>query len=340
MSDSSAPVPDLHLEQTAGLTTAPPAPAVSPPAAAPPPAPVVAAVPHSAAVTLVGILNFVVAALGIPVGVLLLLLASALEAPVFRGSFGQVGGGGPIVTFLRIMAVFEFICDGALIFAGIGVLLRKPGARILTLVLAGLMLLSGLGYLSHPDPTTVLGALLHIAYAVFVFIVLLRPRYAAEFAQTAAPPPTAPASAARPVERLSERVAVAPGPGLSRRAFALWVVLILVLTHVACVAAGLFADAGLTALQKPAQKPQPVAAPKLETQEGKLPLVGDKEFRVYYGYPYVSPPNLTVELAAPSGPDCSFWVKEQQPDSFTVVPKTKPGTTVSIHWTAKGRYHE
>jgi hypothetical protein len=284
-------------------------------------------------VTAVGLLNFLVAALGLPLGIMLLVLASALASTTFMTPFGMVGGGGPVVTVLRVLAVLEFVCDAALILAGIGVLLRKPWGRALTLVLAGLMLLSTLGNLSSPAVTTGLGALLHVGFAVFALVILLRPRYAAEFRQPAVPFP-----AERPPQRLAGHAGVAAAPGGAARGFGWRAVLVLLATHILCLVVGLFAQAGVVALEREVQARPGFREPFLFTQQGQLTLRGDKEFTVYYAQPYVSEPNLTVELV--SGGDAQLFVKEQQKNSFTVVPTTRPGTSVTIRWIAKGRLRD
>jgi hypothetical protein len=112
------------------------------------------------------------------------------------------------------------------------------------------------------------------------------------------------------------------------------VVLLLIVTHVTCVLAGLFARAALHEIeQRRAQRLEP----QLFTQQGQITLGGDNPFKVYYATPYVSEPNLTVESSFGAQGHSQFFVKEQEKNGFQVVPKTQPGVTVTIRWTAKGR---
>jgi hypothetical protein len=307
MNDSPQTVPNTHLESASHPPGPPRSVSAAPPLLAP-------------AAT-------VVAALGIPVGFLLLILASSLHTPSIATPLGVVGGTGTIVVVLRVLAVIEFVGAAALILAGIGVLLRKQWGRILTLVLAIVLLLTGLGGLSRPDVRTGLSALLHLGFAVFALVVLLRPRYAAEFSGLAVSAvPQRPAQESVPVPVLAVR----------GRAFAWWVVLLFLATHVGCVLVGLFARPVLLELQRHANEQSPTG-PHLFTQQGQSTVGGDKPFKVYYAIPYLSEPNLTVEpVNAWQGGDPGYYIKEQEPNCFVVVP-TRPGSSVSIRWTAKGR---
>jgi hypothetical protein len=329
MNDTPEDVPDIHLEKASNATPTPPVTAEIPPptTAVPATARAVTAPPRSGWVTAVGICEFVVAGLGIPVGVLLLVLTSAPQYPAIMTPFGMMGGGGLVVTVLRVVAVIEFVCAGALILAGVGVLLRKPWGRILTLVLAVVMLVNGLGQLTTPGVVTVLGTFLNLGFAIFALIVLLRSRYAAEFTWTGTAPPR---------ER-TEQAVPAPSPRAPARAFGWRLLLLLLVTHVACVLVGLFAQAALLDLQQRVRSEPQRAEPQLFMQQVQLTIGGDKPFQVYYATPYVSQPNLTIEGVWQAADHSRFFIKEQEATGFVIVPTTTPGSSVSVRWTAKGR---
>jgi hypothetical protein len=147
-------------------------------------------VTRSGAVTAVAIVNFVLGGLSILCGLFVALLGGFLASLTS-------GGGGVIdqakldpsqkaalqqataVSGLIIAVAIAVILVGVLrIVAGVGVIQRRQWGRILTLILGGLSAVLGILDFISGNP---IGAVLDIAYAVFVFVVLLNAKFAAEF---------------------------------------------------------------------------------------------------------------------------------------------------------------
>lgn len=332
--NETTPVPDIHLEK-AEDAIAPTAPQLSPPALA------VAAVPatmpprlesvtrpRGGLVNAVAIVGFVAAGLGIPVGVLLLVVAGNLHAVRVILPFG--GSVGLIVALLRTLAVIEFVCDGLLILASVGLLIRKPWARWLMLGVAFLMVASGIASLFHIHATTIVGASIHLVFGLFALVVLLLPRSAAEFRPT----PVV-VDAPKKEEAVKAMPETSPVPAASesssRRQFAHWSVLLLIATHVVCVLVGLAAWPAVQSLERIGSYDS-----RFVTQDGQITLSGGEPYTIYYAQPYASEPNLTVQLVADhfGRTQGRFTVREQSAKSFVVVGAEG---NVAIRWVAKGR---
>jgi hypothetical protein len=134
------------------------------------------ALPRSGWVTAVAVISLVLGALEIVYGALLLWFVSALSYSRYMSPLEAV-----VYEFKALFGAFAVIAlllGCALIVAGLGTVRRKPWGRILALVLAGLAALVALGSVVPFNPVSLA---LHAAYAVLVFVVLLNPRFAAEF---------------------------------------------------------------------------------------------------------------------------------------------------------------
>jgi hypothetical protein len=147
---------------------------------------------RSGAVTGVAVANFLLGILEIVQGVFLLVGAgvfgSAGRLPGAPAEFRQAAG---VLAALAVMLAVVSILMGLLMeLAGWGLLARRPWARSLTLVLGGLAVLAALASLNPLNP---LSLILNAGYAALVFVVLLNPRYTAEFS-----PASAAADATRP----------------------------------------------------------------------------------------------------------------------------------------------
>jgi len=132
-------------------------------------------------VTAVAVVNFILGGLNALCGGLLL-LSGGVVAGV--GAARAAGGGAEgaaaatvIGGLLVVLGVVSLILSIPTIVAGVGVLKRRQWGRVLTLILGGLSGLIGLSLLIRMQA----GGLLQLAYCVFVYVVLLNSKYAAEF---------------------------------------------------------------------------------------------------------------------------------------------------------------
>jgi hypothetical protein len=133
-------------------------------------------------VTAVAVVNFVLGGLNALCGGLLLLGGGVAAG---AGATGAVGGepeaaaaativGGVLI----VLGILVLLLSLPTIIAGVGIVKRRQWGRILTLILGGISGVLGLLSLIALQP----GGLLQLAYAIFVFVVLLNEKYAAEFA--------------------------------------------------------------------------------------------------------------------------------------------------------------
>ncbi|MBM4067571.1 MAG: hypothetical protein FJ271_01295 [Planctomycetes bacterium] len=162
----------------------------------------------SAAVTLVGILNLVFATLVVVVSVgliiggptILAMLTGAhddalavmqqhqnVDPKLVQQHKEMVRGVAALGTMVFILAgSCTFIIGGIpLILAGIGLLKRRQWGRVLTLVLGGLTILSCINLIVNNWPLNRNGWItfsVQAAYAIIVYVILLMPAYAREFA--------------------------------------------------------------------------------------------------------------------------------------------------------------
>jgi hypothetical protein len=141
--------------------------------------------PPSGAVTAVAIVNYILGGLQLLCGACFVLgggvgasfigAAAAnnpdIEGPDAAAAAGMFGG-----LFL-VAGVIVIILGVPMLLAGYGVQKRRQWGRILTLILGGLSALFGVFNLVTLNP----GVIVNAGYAIFVFVILLNSRYAAEF---------------------------------------------------------------------------------------------------------------------------------------------------------------
>lgn len=155
----------------------------------------------SGPVTAVGVVNIVLGGLTAICGLIAMFAGAVifgggkqLEGEIQKG-IRQAGGNpadaqaigglaGILAGAVVVIAVIALLIAVLWILAGIGVLGRKQWARVITLILgaiAGILgVLSLLSIASNPM-NAFIGVLLYGGYAVFVYVVLLNARNAAEF---------------------------------------------------------------------------------------------------------------------------------------------------------------
>lgn len=140
---------------------------------------------RSGAVTAIAVVNFVLGGLEILYGLYLLLGASLFgSATRLPGVPDEVQGVASSLAALAVaLAILALLIGLLMEIAGWGLAMRKPWARPFTLILSGVAVLAALASLS---PLNAVSLVLNVAYAASVFVVLLNPRYAAEFAQGSA----------------------------------------------------------------------------------------------------------------------------------------------------------
>jgi hypothetical protein len=143
----------------------------------------------SVAVTVIGLITLLLGTTYAAFGAYLA-IAGAEAAKQFVGGGGDeaAGGFGPILAIIFEMVAILGIClviaGLPTMAAGLGVLLRQQWGRVLTFVVAGLVLLLGLSTfaISQRDAVVIgLGAV-QVLYAVLVFVVLSQ--NGAEFARS------------------------------------------------------------------------------------------------------------------------------------------------------------
>jgi hypothetical protein len=143
----------------------------------------------SGAVTAVGVVNLVLGGLDILAGILVMVGGAAFLG-LGAGAANQeglteeqkkaiAGAGAMGAGLIAAIGVCIMIFGIPLILAGIGVLKRRNWGRILTIVLGFIAGLFGvLSLLNH----SFVGAVIYIAYCVFVLVVLFSSKFAKEFA--------------------------------------------------------------------------------------------------------------------------------------------------------------
>jgi hypothetical protein len=146
-----------------------------------------------AIVTAVAIVNYVIGALGVILGLLLAVMGSVIMSMFMGAVQGEIANSGDpnsaeaaqaagligtfgTAIFVAVGVVF-IISSCIMLLAGYGVQIRAHWGRILTLVLGGFNVLAGIVVLLVLSPT----AIVHIGYAIFVFVVLLNKQNAEEF---------------------------------------------------------------------------------------------------------------------------------------------------------------
>ncbi len=162
--------------------------------------------PKSGAVTTAGILNIVVGALEVLMCGWLMVGGAAIFGAVSSGqneaeqamikagarpedlaklreATGQAGGiFGAIAGFIIVLALIGLVIAGLRIWAGVGVLNRRPWARTMTIVLASISILFILlGLLSIASIQGILFFLIYTGYVIASFVILLNSRNATEF---------------------------------------------------------------------------------------------------------------------------------------------------------------
>lgn len=145
----------------------------------------------SGAVTAVAIVNFVCGGLALLCGCLVFGGGAMFSNPEFKKQLDQqmqkqgqamdpqakeMLESGKVGGIAMVMGGVALAVGVAIVVAGIGVLNRRAWGRILTLVLGVIWVLTNIYPLNIP------GLVVAGAYCVFVFIILLNSKYAAEFA--------------------------------------------------------------------------------------------------------------------------------------------------------------
>ena len=96
---------------------------------------------------------------------------------------GATGFAGIFMAMAGVLGFCAIVSGLPAILVGWGVLARRQWARILTLIFAVLAILAGLGGLANYSggAAPIVSGLLHLAYGIFAFVVLLNKQFAAEF---------------------------------------------------------------------------------------------------------------------------------------------------------------
>ncbi len=108
--------------------------------------------------------------------------------PQFKKTRAAASGALALVgTLILILSVLNILWGGGAIAGGVGLLKRRNWGRLLTLVLAGIAGVVGIGYLvtmfmGAPAMSAIPSFVIYAAYAGFVFFVLLKPDVRREFA--------------------------------------------------------------------------------------------------------------------------------------------------------------
>ena len=165
-------------------------------------------VPRSGAVTGLAAATIAFGVLRIVVSVAAVWIAYnlVLDGPRQDGPHNpeDYSGLGPFIAYVALLFLFPFLLAAAivsifagvlLVVAGMGLLRRSRSGRTLTMILGALggslaTLYAGLGASAVLEGTatpeevgvSLLGALVHGGYCAFVFLVLAKRKYAAEFA--------------------------------------------------------------------------------------------------------------------------------------------------------------
>lgn len=158
---------------------------------------------RSGAVTTVGVCNIIIGSFTLILGLLSMVGGLALSGFLWHhqqqaGPQGQAANMGGIMVALTLVVTALILLLGAVfIVTGVGVIRRKPWARIVSFVFAGLFTVAGMFILvtivlllATPGPAegwlvglllNLLAAGLCVGYAVFVFMALLNLDNAREF---------------------------------------------------------------------------------------------------------------------------------------------------------------
>ncbi len=152
---------------------------------------------RSGAVTAVGVISIVLGSLLVLFG-LCWFFGGVLTAGLAQEVRGNPGAGFLSIAggLIIVLSLLTLLVASLMIVGGVGVLNRRNWARILTLVLAGISAILGLFFifamvqsLNTPFPDdraakvffSLIGIFLALGYAVLDFAVLLNPAYAEEF---------------------------------------------------------------------------------------------------------------------------------------------------------------
>ncbi|REK24668.1 MAG: hypothetical protein DWQ42_13135 [Planctomycetota bacterium] len=182
---------DLPLEAPPVARPAPiarPAPVEPPPLVAPPPVvrpfPVEPPPPldrrRSGWVTSVAILNFLSGAAKIVLGVALTWVMISLnwKTPSPDSVLFLLHGLAFVVRAMMLVAGILVVGIGVVtVLAGYGVLMRRQWGRIVSLIVTGLVGFSSVSAVTSGE----IGTLIGTVYPVFVYVILLMPRFAREF---------------------------------------------------------------------------------------------------------------------------------------------------------------
>jgi DNA-directed RNA polymerase subunit RPC12/RpoP len=137
--------------------------------------------PRSGVVTAVAVVNYVVAGLQLMCG-LAFMAFGLLGARMLRNAAAQNPNvqinGVNVGLIVVIVGVVWLALAVPMLLAGYGVQKRRNWGRVLSLILAGLAALGGVFQLLALNPAVLFSA----GYAIFLFVVLLNEKYAAEFA--------------------------------------------------------------------------------------------------------------------------------------------------------------
>jgi hypothetical protein len=143
---------------------------------------------RSGTVTAVAIVSYVWGALGVVCGVILMVAAPTIMGLIMGAAeqeaqkqgidMKQAKGLGGIVAGMGVaFGLCGVLLGGLPIIGGIGVQQRKQWGRILLLIVAAIFgVLGVLSLMGNP-----IGAILNLGYCIFVYVILLQGKYAAEF---------------------------------------------------------------------------------------------------------------------------------------------------------------
>ncbi len=142
--------------------------------------------PPSGMVTAVGVVHFVMGGLQVACGLMAAVAAGFME-DMLRDVFERAAAQEPnadidmiadfIGPFVVVVGIFTILFGSVAIVAGYGVVKRKTWGRVLSLVVGGVAMVFGLCSCAMMDPSGVI----NLGYGIFVYVVLLNRRYAAEF---------------------------------------------------------------------------------------------------------------------------------------------------------------
>lgn len=138
--------------------------------------------PRSGMVTAVAVVNYISGALQLMCGLGILtfglLGARMLQAEAAQNNMPQLNGVN-LGLIVVLVGVVWLVLSIPMLLAGYGVQQRRNWGRVLSLILAGLAGLLTVLQLRALEPG---GMLFSAGYAIFLFVVLLNEKYAAEFA--------------------------------------------------------------------------------------------------------------------------------------------------------------